>query len=70
MFARHKGAEFNRGPYPLPGHLHEPELRNAADPCPCLVVFQMVPHGLFNIRLVLRILHIDKIDNDQSAQIP
>src|SRR5690349_3822912 len=53
----------------LPRQLHQSESRNLAELHPCAVVFERIAQPILDIALVLRALHVDEVDNDQSAEV-
>ncbi len=54
---------------PLPAHLEQTELADAADGDPRLVVLQGILERLFDLADVLAVAHVDEVDDDQSAQV-
>ncbi len=57
-------------PNPLPGHLDNPEPGDPRNPAPGLILAEELFHGLLECSAVGHLFHIDKIDNDEPAEIP
>ena len=57
-------------PNPLPGHLDDPEPGDPRNPTLGLVPAEILFHGLLEFSAVGHLFHIDKIDNDEPAEIP
>ena len=57
-------------PDSLPGHLDDPETGNPCDPALGFVLAEAPFYGLLEFSAIGHLLHIDKIDNDEPAEIP
>src|SRR5690348_7789379 len=58
-----------RGLQPLARKLHEPEARDLAHLYARTVVAKRLAQSIFDVALITLILHVDEVDDDQSAQI-
>ena len=54
----------------LAGHLQQAKTRNTTNLHPGAVGFDCIAQAVFHLALVFRRTHIDKVDNDQTADIP
>ena len=57
------------GFHPLPGEFQQPERGNFANLNLGAVQFEGLFELFFNLQVVLFVLHVDKIDDDQAAQV-
>ena len=58
-----------RGSHPLPAHFQQAEFRDFIQLDLCSIQFKGLAHAVFNGPLMLRQVHIDEINNDQSTDI-
>ena len=54
---------------PLTAHLHQAERRNPANLNSCTIVGQCTLHGLFDFTDVGIVLHVDKVDYDETRHV-
>ena len=54
---------------PLPGHLDQPQLRDLEDVGLGLVAPQRLLQGLEDLLAVLRLVHVDEVDDDDAADV-
>ena len=53
----------------LPRHFHQAKTADASNLNTRPICFQLILHALFDSRVVLALVHVDKVDNDQTGQI-
>src|SRR5262245_20449490 len=56
-------------PYPLPGHLDQPQLGDREHAGPRLVLGQHPPQCVEDLLAVIEPLHVDEVDDDDPAEI-
>ena len=53
----------------MPAHFHQTELADGAELHPGAILPQRVAQTVFDIAAISRLFHVNKVDDDQAAQV-